>query len=90
MIAMLGASLFLIFKSSEFYSKRWWKVFLIMFVGFAITKFFGVYMDIAAYHIARFKNEQIGGGAAFGHLFFLVYLFGPAQVVTMLAWKKTN
>jgi len=89
-ISMLVASLFLIFKSSDFYSKQWWRSFLAMYIGFALTKFFGVYVDTATYQIARFRNEQIGGGAAFGHLFFLLYLLGSAQAVSMIVWMKNK
>ena len=81
------ASAYLIYEARSFKTKEWWFSFFCMAIPYLYLKYLGVYFDSTNYLIATAEGRHIGGGAAFGHLFLMFYIFGAAQFVSWITFS---
>lgn len=84
------ALLFLIKKWQYITSINWWVGFILMELPYSFFKWLGVYWDRTVYIIAHAEGKTIGGGAAFGHLFLIIYLMGFAQLLSQLGFRLST
>jgi hypothetical protein len=86
-IMLIIASMVSIINYHYFPMSKWWIGFLVMLTPFLAFKYMGAYFDQTNYIIAESEGRRVGGGAAFGHLYLLFYLFGSAQMLNFLAYR---
>jgi hypothetical protein len=84
------ASIFLLFQARNFKTEAWWFSFVCMVIPYLCLKYLGVYFDNTNYLIATAEGRNVGGGAAFGHLFLVFYAFGFAPLVSWIPFYILN
>lgn len=84
------AMIYLLIRSRDFSTIAWKASAFVVLTLYICLSWIGINADNTEYLIAHAEGRTIGGGAAMGHLFLIVYLAGPAQIISALIFHGTQ